>query len=206
MTFETLFSWLMTVMLTTVPPGHSTYPASARETKAEGQARYRKIARAIAKVTLDPKEKPIFKGPNARAKTAALLLVVSHHESHWRRHVDLGIGRGGRYWCMMQIAVDKGTTPEGWTGEDLIRSNERCFRRGLHMMQMAQRVCDRKKAKGSFAFLNHYASGHCDRGRKAVAIRVDSHRRWLKRFPLPKAEASTKAAGAGPKKSKPSAR
>ncbi len=106
----------------------------------------------------------------------------------------------------MQIAVDKGTTPEGWTGKDLIRSNEKCFRRGLHMMQMAQRVCARKKAKDPFAFLNLYASGYCDRGRKAVAIRDDSHRRWLKRFPLPKAETLPKAAGVGPKKSRPPGR
>lgn len=170
-------------MLTTVPPGHSKYPEAARETKIEGRVRYRKIARAIAKVALDPKEKPIFKGPNARAKTAAFLLVVSHHESHWRKHVDLGIGRRGRYWCMMQIAVDKGKTPEGWTGKDLIGSREKCFRRGLHIMQMARRVCARKKAQDPFAFFNLYASGHCDRGRKEVAIRVKTYRRWLKRFP-----------------------
>ena len=54
------------------------------------------------------------------------------------------------------------------------------------MLQMAQRVCARKKAKGPFAFVNLYASGHCDRGRKDVAIRIKTYRKWLKRFALPK--------------------
>jgi len=190
MTLETLSAWLLSVMLTTVPPGHSKHPPEARETAQQGKLRYRGISRTIARVALDPKEKPIFSGPDARARTAAFLLVVSHHESHWRRHIDLGINHRGRYWCMMQIAVDHGKTPEGWTGRDLVNSREKCFRRALHIMQMGRRVCARKKAKDPFAFFNLYASGHCNRGRKAVAIRVKTFRRWQKKFPFHKKSAN----------------
>ena len=189
MTIETLAAWILSVMMATVPPGHSKRPAPARETAAQGKARYRAIAKAIAEVSLDPKEAPLYDGPAARAKTAALMLTISLHESHWRRDVDLGLGRKTRYWCMMQIAVDSGKTPEGWTRQQLVQSRERCFRRGLHILQRGRKYCkgtkDAKGNKDEHAFVNHYASGYCDRGRKAVAKRIRTLRRLLKKHPLP---------------------
>lgn len=185
MTVEALAVWLLSIMLSNVPPGHSRHPSEARETAEAGRARYHAIATALAKVALDPAEKPLFDGPDGRRRTATLMLAVARYESTWRRDVDLGLGPkargGGRYWCMMQIAVDKGHTPEGWTGKDLVRSRTKCFRRALHILQRGKRVCRRR---GGTSFLNHYASGYCDRGRKAVAKRVRTYEKWWRDFPM----------------------
>ncbi len=178
-------------MLATVPPGGSRYPKEARETAAQGKARYAAIARAVAQVSLDPAESALFAGADGRAKTALLMLTVAKHESHWRRHIDLGLGPrsrggGGKYHCMMQIAVPKGKTPEGWTSEDLVKSRDKCFRRALHIMQGGKRYCS-KKGFGPRSFLNQYGSGRCDHGRKAVAIRWKTFDRLLaKHGPAPR--------------------
>ena len=182
-TVTTLSAWLLSMMLATVPPGTSR-GEHARETAKQGKARYALIANAMAKVALDPKEQPLFKGKDARAMTALLMLTISLHESHWRRDVDLGLGKQARrkYSCMMQILVPKKKTPEGWTRRDLVTSREKCFRRGLHILQRAKRFC---KDAGPRAFLNHYASGYCDRGRKPVAKRWRSFDKLRKKYPLP---------------------
>ena len=185
MTVETLAAWLLSIMMTAVPPGHSRHPKEARESAAAGAERYREIARTLAEVSLDPQEAPLFDGRDGRKKTALMMLAISRYESTWRRDVDFGIGPrargGGRYWCMMQIAVDSGRTPEGWTGKALVRSREKCFRRALHILQHGKRVC---RKHGGTAFLNQYASGYCDRGRKPVAKRVRLFERWLAEHPL----------------------
>ena len=173
MTVEVLTAWLMAIMLATVPPGRSRRPEEARETAEAGRARYGAIARAMAEVSLDPEEAPLFAGERGREKTALFLLTIALHESHFRRHVDLGLGPharggGGRYHCMMQILVKKGRTPEGFTAEDLVKNRQACFRRGLHILQRAKRFCD---AAGPRAFLNHYASGTCHRGAQAASKR-----------------------------------
>src|SRR5262245_66320038 len=119
MTPEVLAGWLLGVMVATAPPGRSRFPTEARETPEDGRARYAAIAHAVAEVALDPDERPLFSGDRARERTAALLLSISWHESGWRRDVDLGIGShargGGRYHCVMQVAVDRSGRASGWT-------------------------------------------------------------------------------------------
>jgi hypothetical protein len=188
MTVDALAAWMLAIMLVTVPPGKSREPKEARETEKEGKARYAAIADALAEVVLDADESSLFDGKKGRLKTAALMLAISRYESSWRRDVDLGIGPrarggGGRYWCLMQIAVPKGKTPEGWTGEDLVESRDRCFRRALHILQRGKRVC---KKHGGTSFVNHYASGHCDGAKKPVKERIDLMNKWLKEHPFPK--------------------
>ncbi len=187
MTVEGLTAWLLAIMLGTVPPGSSRRPDEARETAAEGKTRYAAIAHAIAAASLDPAEAPVLTGPRARERTAALLLALSLHESHWRRDVDLGIGPlvppRGRYWCLLQIAVDRGKSADGATAAELVASRDRCFRSGLHALQRAQRACAKKNEP--WGFLNLYASGYCDRGRKAVAIRRATWERLLREHPFP---------------------
>ncbi len=188
MTVEVLAAWLLSIMLASIPPGRSLRPAEAKESVEQGRARYAAIARALAEVSLDPKEKPLFSGKDARSRTAALMLAISFYESHWRRDVDLGLGqRRSRYYCMMQIGAGKGKTMEGWTGQQLVESRDRCFRAGLHILQRGQRVCAKSKDKRAFVY--HYASGYCDRGRKAVAKRWRLLDRWLARFKLKQAGA-----------------
>ena len=192
MTVEALAAWLLSIMMATAPPGGRRCAAAARETPAAGKARYAQIARAIAEVSLDPKERPLFDGLDGRRKTAALMLAISQHESHWRRDVDLGLGRYSprgrrRYHCLMQIAVDRGKTGEGWTAAQLVENRRRCFQSGLHILQRGRRLCD---AKGPRAFLNHYASGYCHRGRKAAKRRWDTWHKLLRKFPYPPAKSS----------------
>lgn len=196
MTVEALAAWMLAIMMTSVPPGKSRRPKEAEESAEEGRARYAAIARAIAEVSLDPDEAPLFEGKDGRRKTATLMLAMSRYESTWRRDVDLGIGPrarggGGRYWCLMQIAVPKGKTPEGWTGRDLVESRERCFRRALHILQRGKRVC---KKSGGTSFVNHYASGYCDRAKEPVKKRVDLMNRWLREHPFPTPKKKKRAA------------
>lgn len=191
MTVESLSAWLLSIMLATIPPGKPRRPKEAQESAEAGRARYAEIARTIAEVSMDEDESPIFAGAYAREKTAALLLTISFHESHWARHIDLGLGPvsrrgGGRYHCMMQIAVFKKKTPEGWTAKDLVKDREKCFRRGLHILQRARRYCMGKKY-GPRSMLNLYASGHCDRAHGPVNKRWRTYDKWLAKYPLAKA-------------------
>jgi hypothetical protein len=176
-TTAALTGWLLSVMLSTQPPGTSTVP-DARESAQQGRTRYAAIAKAIAEVSNDPRERPLYTGPYGRAKTAALLLAIAYHESNWRRDVDLGLGKQAtrRYRCMMQIAFDKPKTPEGWTARDLVTNRELCFRRGLHILQRGQRFCGSR-------FVQHYASGNCKGGDKAVALRMRTYQGWLRKSP-----------------------
>jgi hypothetical protein len=187
MTVATLSAWLLSIMMATVPPQDVKRPKEGRETAAQGAARYAGIANAMARVVLDADEKPLFAGRDARLNTALLLLTISLHESHWRRDVDLGLGRQAkrRYKCLMQIAVPKKKTPEGWTARDLVTNRDLCFRRGLHILQRGQHHC---KDTGARAFLNHYASGYCDRGRKAVAKRWRSFDELRRKYPVSKSK------------------
>jgi hypothetical protein len=187
MTAKLLASWLLGIMVSNVPPGRSNFPDEARESADQGRARYTEIAEALAEVSLDPAEKPVFDGKKGRERTAALMLAIAYHESGLRRDVDLGLGRhhgGGRYFCLMQVAVEKrkGKTPEGWTGADLVASRQRCFRSALHILQRARAGC---RKQGSDAWLRLYTSGHCDRGRLPAEKRLTTWRSWLGAHPLP---------------------
>ena len=66
MSVDALAAWILSIMLSAVPPGKSRHPREARETAEAGRARYAQIARTIAEVTLDPEEEPLFDGPHAR--------------------------------------------------------------------------------------------------------------------------------------------
>lgn len=207
MTIETLSAWVLSIMLATIPPGKPRWPKEARESSEAGRARYAQIARTIAEVSMDEDETPIFSGPHARGKTAALLLTISFHESHWARHIDLGLGPlsrrgGGVYHCMMQIAVFKKKTPEGWTAKDLVKDRDKCFRRGLHILQRARRYCMSKKY-GPRSMLNLYASGHCDHAHRPVNKRWRTYDAWLAKYPLAKAAKKKPSKKKAPKKKKP---
>lgn len=184
MSVETLGAWLLSVMLSAVPPGKSRFPREAIESAEAGRARYEAIAETVARVAFDEAEKPLYDGPRARERTAALLLALAYHESSFRRDVDYGVGPhahgGGPYHCLLQIrVVDR--TPEGWTGRDLVTDREKCIRAGLHLLQRSRNHC---KKQGPDAWLRLYASGHCTRGRVAVEKRLDTLARWLKKHPF----------------------
>src|SRR5262249_9689221 len=105
---DPIVAWALSIMLGWAPPGRS-HIKHAIETPDEGAARYAEVARAAAKVAFDPAEAPIVAGPRARSQSLAIMLSVAHHESGFRRDVDLGLGplaRGsGVDSCLMQIRV-----------------------------------------------------------------------------------------------------
>jgi hypothetical protein len=183
MSAEALATWLLGIMVASVAPGRARFPKEAVESEADGRVRYAALARGLADVTLDSAEQPLFDGPNGRARTAALLLALSYHESAWRRDVDLGLGGQAhpRYFCVMQVAV-RDRTPEGWTGADLVAERERCFRAALHILERSRGSC---RDSGPDAWLRIYTSGHCHQGVRAADERFDTYRRWLSKFPLP---------------------
>jgi len=154
MSASVLAATMLSIMLAKAPPGRS-HIVEARETVEAGAARYGEIAEAIADVS----------GGNAR--TAALLLAVSFHESGWRRDVDLGRGKlargSGRDSCLMQVRV---TTDEH---RALTADRRRCFRLGLERLQRSLNACRHLPRLDRLAA---YASGACDRGRLESRARM----------------------------------
>src|SRR5262249_39879392 len=151
--------------------------------------------KAIALVSLDPAEAPMFGGKFGRERMAALLLSVSYFESGWRRDVHLGIGKlargdSGRSWCLMQIHIRKGPPQDGWDGPrrggargpELVASRERCLRAGLHILRRSARACSQRPLT---QWLNAYASGTCERGENESRARVDTAIRWFTQHPPP---------------------
>jgi hypothetical protein len=112
---QLLIAWIVSFMVAVAPPGRPTYIPEATETRDEAMTRYESIAQDIAEVVWDANEKPLFQGPNGRARTAALIMSVMLHESSFRKDVDTGIGKmargdGGKSWCLMQMNIGSGKT------------------------------------------------------------------------------------------------
>lgn len=177
--------WLLAMMVSLSPPERAATTEAFpgwEETVAERRERFVAIASDLEAVVWDPETKPIFRGPNGRAKTAALIMAVAWHESGFARDVDLGpCWRGrrgdgtrcdsGRAACLMQIHADRGTTPEGWTLADLFADRKKCFRAGLRLLRSSFGQC---KANPWEHRLAAFASGRCDRGlaESAALIRL----------------------------------
>lgn len=205
---EEIIQWAVGQMVSWTPPGKSILP-EAKETEEEGLKRYNDIAEAAFNASFSPDEPSVFKGPNGRSKTMALILSIAHTESGFRKDVDLGIGKAargdsGRSWCMMQVMLSNldpktqhtrmrvqmdGTFwkyaydgDTGWGGEDLVRDRSKCFTTGLHMIRVSMRSCE-------FLPLMHrlsvYTSGSCmsEKGRVKSRVQMSKALRWLKSSP-----------------------
>lgn len=195
---EQFVTWLVAFMVTMAPPGRPQYIEAAKETKEDAMARYEAIARDVAQVVVV--EKPLFRGPEGRAKTASVVLSVMLWESGFRKDVDLGLGklaRGdhGRSACLMQLNVGKGRTlkwntqedrlpkwgdpPEsihqGWTAEELLANRQTCVLAGLRTLRMSFGSCGRLPAT---EWLRAYASGSCEAGSKESRIRMGTALQW----------------------------
>lgn len=115
---DPLRDWVVEAMVSMSPPGRS-FIKDAKETPAEGKARYAEIADAMLMVAYDPSEPSAFQGPTGRGRTLALMLSIAWHESGFRKDVDLGRGpmsRGdsGRSWCLIQAQLGS-PGPDGRT-------------------------------------------------------------------------------------------
>jgi len=126
----------------------------ARETKEEGEARYREIAADLDAVLST--EKPLFGGKNGKIWTAAVMLSFMKLESGLRLDVDKGKGKWGRgdygrSFCLMQLQMS-GKKGEGhvqiahpemetWTGLDVVSDRKKCFRAGLEILRRSIGAC-----------------------------------------------------------------
>ena len=184
---ETTAAWLLSVMLTTLPPGKIVRPADAVESPDAGRERYVAIARAIAEVVHDPDERPVYRGGLGRERSAALLLAVSYFESSWRRDVDLGIGKlafgdTGRSCGLFQAHVGRGSTPEGYSCSDLVADRKKAARSALAAMRRSANAC---RTLGPYDILRVYASGSCEKGGKESRVRVSKAMDWFSLRPVP---------------------
>lgn len=163
-------------------------PTHPTELPAATEARYEVLSHELAGAAIDGPR--LFRGPRAVADTSLLTLSVAWHEGHLDPRVELGLRRGdnGESWCHMQRRVGRsglGTTPEGWTGHQLIASPYRCFLSGLNLLARARFMCIDQAPHG---WLMGYfgACGKPDglRARHAVR-RWAAFVTWRARYPLP---------------------
>lgn len=194
--------WVVGRISTWSPPGR-TYVPEAKETQEEATERYNEIAQDAMEVAFDPNERPLFNGPYARSQTMALILSVAWWESGYRKDVDLNLGKlargdSGRSWCLMQIQLgkpidDKDTTATrvhlkdntvefsteiGFTGGDLIKDRQACFRAGLHIIRSSFYACHNLPILDR---LSAYTSGSCKQDQHESQDRVRKAMEWLAR-------------------------
>ncbi len=202
-------AWLYALMVWAAPPDRFAAAHSFpgwQETVEARSARYRSIAEDLVATVYDPAERPAFAGKNGRARTAALLLALAIKESGLAPDADRGPcyrGRNGqsqrcdegRSACMLQIRVGTGTTPEGWTREELFADRRKCLRAGLHRARRSVGACSRE---GPDFILNAYASGVCGRGHQESRERVALAERLFAHQPAPADEVAAGPNGAPP--------
>ena len=203
---DEVVKWVVSQMSEWSPPGKSLFP-DAKESVEEATARYGLIADDAAHVAFDPAEPPLFKGPNGRYKTLALLLAVADSESGFRKDVDVGKGNyskgdSGQSWCLEQVRLGvatKGKTHTrislvdgggikyvydgtGYGGEDLVSDRKKCFRVALHIMRVSFDTCSGLDVEKR---LSLYASGSCSLGWEASSRRIKKAVKWLSISPPP---------------------
>ena len=179
-------SWLFATMLAAVPPERLSYGrtnADAAETVEQVKARYEEFAGVVARVAYDPAEKPLFDGPDGRARTAALMLSVAFYESGFRRDVALGVGRfsrgdHGRSCTPWQFNIGTSKNLYGHTCEELLADPDLAARDALQMMRSAVSVCG---ALPLDERLSLYMSGRCAPKMKGARRRYATAMRWMNR-------------------------
>jgi len=203
---NTVIAWVVSLIVSVAPVGRPQYHPDAKETTDETTARYDSIANDLISVVYDQNEKPLFSGPQGRAKTAQVMLAIMTYESSFRRDVDFGLGKygrgdGGRSWCMMQVLLgqpgkdgktrqrifvkpngwmDYTTDPtKGWGGENLVTDRKACFRAALSILRSSFQACGQQDMKDR---LNLYASGKCtgNGGEQASRLRMGLAMHWMK--------------------------
>lgn len=173
-----MVEWLYALIISVASPERAAtedaFPGWG-ESVAERKARFRSIAEDVEAVVFDEDEPTIYRGPQGRAQTAALLLAVAYHESGFMPDVDLGPcyrgknGKGsrcdsGKAACLMQLHADYGRTPDGHTLDELFKDRKVCLRSGLRLLRRSIGQCRSNPPEYRLAA---YASGRCDRGLQA---------------------------------------
>ena len=171
-----MIPWLLAAMVAWLAP----------KTEAD-RVRYAAIASDAAHVASDPAEPPLFKGDDARERTALVLLAIARFESHYRADVDDGRVRGdeGASVCIMQIMLPGdarivldgplyrwGKPGEGWGKRELIEDRRKCLRSALHMARESMKLC---------GDLSLYTSGRCNPLEGAAKTRLNLARKWYEK-------------------------
>jgi len=138
--------------------------------------RYAAIASDIAEVTDEYASED-------RAKRSLLILSIAFWESGFDEAVDRGTRRGdhGRSWCIMQINIGRGRTPEGWSGSDLVADRKLCVRSALHRIEESLRAC---AALAEPLRLGLYVRGRCSESDRVSELRVLWAQRWWVKHPV----------------------
>jgi hypothetical protein len=169
--------WSMAFLLWKAPPekmANQYQLPGYEETADQKTQRYQSIAEDVVAVAFDPAERPLYGGPNGRAKTVVTLLSVAFHESGFAKDVDIGPcyrgknGKdqrcdGGASSCVLQIKIGAGTTTEGWTQADLFADRKKCFKAGKRLLARSFKACSRL---GPDHLFDAFASGVCGLGNK----------------------------------------
>lgn len=207
-----VIAWLLAFMVTAAPPGRKQFYPDAIETKEEASARYQSIAADIVAVAWNPDVKPLFGGPNGRARTATMVLSIMLHESAFRRDVDFGLGKAGRgdhgrSWCLMQVQTGTGRTipwnkekkrfykysdpkdevVQGWTGSELVTDRRKCIEAGIRVIGASFASCHHLPVS---EWLRVYASGNCEDGSDASRRRMYTGINWYSRHAPPLSDAA----------------
>lgn len=94
------------------------------------------LGTAIA--TVIDEQPPLFKDDASKTRTAAFAVAVAFRESSLRNGA---VGDHGRSFCAYQIHLPgRTTTPEGWSGEDLLADVNHCVSVGFHMLRQSIRI------------------------------------------------------------------
>jgi hypothetical protein len=202
---ELIILWILSAMNVMAPPHRHHYEVLANESYEQADARYREIAEAIVDESFAGT--PVFDGRHARINTSMLVATMFVMESGLRRDVDLGIGSArlrhaglndfGRSWCMGQImlgykrmvdpndpdeSVDTSikTTPEGWTGPELVADRRKCVRATINALKRSMSTCWKLPVAQQ---LSVYAAGNCESetGRRLSERRMNVFLRWQTR-------------------------
>jgi hypothetical protein len=176
-------SWLVVAMNAWVQP--LPHDESAQE-------RYRSMADDITEVVYDVNEKPLYEGPNGRAKTALFMASIAGFESSYTADVDSGKKRGTvGDACIMQLVISghnrlhlvgdvyEWSRTEGWTYEDILADRKKCIRGALHIARESFRICHS---------LSLYTVGKCDPKEPKARHREERARVRYTRFPSPVAD------------------
>jgi hypothetical protein len=147
---QALVSWLVAAMLSWTP---------VQGDSPERRAQLEGVAQDIISVVYVDEERPLSKGPYARAHTALLIASVAALESRFLARIQKGDCRkgecdDGHATCFLQIHMGRGleilendarevlpATPEREvvTAQDLLASQRTCFHVGLHLLRRALR-------------------------------------------------------------------
>ncbi len=167
MNVPSLMAFLLTLLLSARPIGHTWDPGCQESDDQYAVRVYRHIDTAAANV-YSIHEPPLHSGPWALEETLVRMLAISHHESGgFCRAVDEGMRTGdhGASVCACGI-MTVGGKADDYTRAELLADLGPCYLVGLHRLQKSWLRC----TAFPYGRIRTYASGSCIPSRAAKDI------------------------------------